>query len=206
MKWLPTAALALFAAAPAFAASTVLDFESVTSFASINDYYNGGADSAGIVGPAFGVSFGGDALALANDAAGPYFSHAPSALGVMTPVGSASTMNVAAGFLGLSFHYASAAAEADAVQVWSGADGSGTLLASFDLAANAQSNGCSDSPYCHFDLLQDTFAGPAHSVTFGNAVGAAFDNVSISAVPEPASGLLVMLGIGALAVVTRQRR
>ena len=205
MKWLPTAALAMFAAAPAFAADTLLDFETVTSFASISEYYNGGTDSAGSAGPALGVSFSADALGLANDAAGPYFSNAPSPVGVMAPVGPDATMSVAAGFLGVSFYYASSAAVADAVQVWSGIDGSGTLLASFNLGANAQDGGCSDSAYCHFDLLSNTFAGTAHSMTFGNAAGAAFDNVSIMAVPEPASALLMALGMGCLALVVRRR-
>ncbi len=202
MKWLSTAALAMFAAAPAFAANTVLDFETVTSFASISEYYNGGTDSAGSFGPALG----GPALGLANDAAGPYFSNAPSPVGVMAPVGPDSTMSVAAGFLGVSFYYSSSAAVSSAVPVWSGIDGHGTLLATFDLASNAQSGGCSDSAYCHFDLLSNTFAGTAHSMTFGNAVGAAaFDNVSITAVPEPASALLMALGMGCLALVARRR-
>jgi hypothetical protein len=206
MKWLPTAALAVFAAAPAFAANTLLDFEGMTSFASISEYYNGGADSAGSIGPALGVSFSGDALGLANDAAGPYFSNAPSPIGVMAPVGPDSTMSVLAGFLGVSFYYSSAAAVADAVQVWSGVDGTGTMLASFDLAANAQGGGCSDSPYCHFDALSGSFTGTAHSMTFGNAVSAAaFDNVSITAVPEPSSALLVALGLGCIGLVTRRR-
>jgi hypothetical protein len=206
MKWLPTAALALFAAAPAFAANTMIDFENVTSFASISEYYNGGTDSAGSAGPALGVSFSGDALALANDAAGPYFSNAPSPIGVMAPVGTDATMSVAAGFLGVSFYYSSSAAVAGAVQVWSGLDGGGTLLASYDLASNAQSGGCSDSAYCHFDVLGSSFAGTAHSMTFGNAVGtAAFDNVSITAVPEPSSVLLMALGLGCLGLVARRR-
>src|SRR5437879_3739953 len=79
-KLLCAAAAALFAASPAFAAGTLIDFEGATSFASINAYYDGGADSAGAIGPSLGVSFGGDALALQNDPLGPYFSNAPSPL------------------------------------------------------------------------------------------------------------------------------
>jgi len=206
-KLLGAAAAALFAATPAFAASTLIDFETATSFASINEYYNGGADSAGAIGPSLGVSFGGDALALQNDPLGPYFSNAPSPLGVMAPVGSNATLNFAAGFTGeISFYYSSSDVVANAVQVWSGANGSGSLLASFDLAANAQAGGCSDSAFCHFDALSTTFAGTAHSVTFGNASNfAAFDNVSVTAVPEPSTMLLMALGLGGLMLVQRRR-
>lgn len=206
MKLFSAAALALFAATPALADSLLLDFETVSSFASISQYYNGGADGAGNVGPALGISFGGDALGLVNDDLGPYFSHAPSAIGVMAPVGSQATMNVAAGFSGsFSFFYTSSAAVSNAVQLWSGIDGTGTLLASFDLAANAQAGGCSDSPYCHFDQLAGAFAGTAHSVSFGNAAGAAaFDNVALTAVPEPTSALLMALGVTGLLLVRRR--
>ena len=207
MKPILAAALALGVAMPAFAVPAVtLDFETVTSFASINQYYNGGADSAGAIGPSLGVSFNGDALGLQNDVLGPYFSNAPSALGVMTPVGADSAMNFAAGFKDtISFYYSSSAAASGAVQVWSGANGTGTMLASFDLAANAQADGCSDTAFCHFDKLSGSFGGTAHSLTFADATYiAAFDDITITAVPEPASALLMALGVAGLLVARRR--
>ncbi len=206
------AALCLSAAAPTFAATT-LDFDAVTSFASIADFYNGGTDSAGASGPALGLTFGGDALALANDALGPYFSNAPTPLQVMAPVGSDATLNAAAGFANaFSFYYSATSAVAGGVQVWSGLDGSGTLLASFDLSANAQ-NGCTDAPRCHFDAATAAFTGIAHSVTFGNAydsvngtTNAAFDNVTVALVPEPSSYALMGLGLAGLVVASRRQR
>jgi hypothetical protein len=202
------AALALVLAAPAFspalAANTVITFETVTSFASIANFYNGGTDSEGFSGPNLGVSFGLDALGLVNDVLGPYFSNAPSAVGVMTPVGPDATMNVAAGFVdSISFYYSSDALANSAVNVWSDLNGTGQLLASFNLVANAQSSGCSDSPFCRFDQLFSTFAGVAHSVTFNAPVG--IDNIAITQVPEPASALLMALGVAGLLMARRRR-
>lgn len=208
MKMISAAALALFAVTPAFAAQTLIDFETVSSFASISGYYNGGADSAGQIGPALGVSFGGDALGLVNDF-GTYFTHAPSPVGVMTVVGADATMNVAAGFTdAIAFSYSSSAFVPLAVSVWTGLGGSGELLASFNLVSNAQ-RGCNDSDYCRFDHLASTFAGTAHSVTFGNAANvAAFDNISVnintSAVPEPTAALLLSLGLTGLFLARRR--
>lgn len=201
---LGAAAAALFAATPAFAADTLIDFEGVTSFASINTFYNGGTDSAGASGPALGITFGGDALGLQNDALGPYFSNAPSPIGVMAPVGADATLNDAAGFLTVSFSYSASADVLGGVQAWSGLNGTGTLLASFDLANNA-ATGCSDSAYCHFDLAGSTLAGTAHSLTFGNAANAAaFDNVTLSPVPEPSTCVLMAVGLAGL-LLSRRR-
>jgi hypothetical protein len=202
---LGAAAAALFAATPAFAADTLIDFEGVTSFASINTFYNGGTDSAGASGPALGVTFGGDALGLQNDVLGPYFSNAPSPIGVMAPVGADATLNDAAGFITVSFSYSASADVLGGVQAWSGLNGTGTLLASFDLVNNATA-GCGDSAYCHFDLATSALSGTAHSLTFGNAANAAaFDNVTLSPVPEPSSVALMVTGLAGL-MLSRRRR
>jgi hypothetical protein len=123
----------------------------------------------------------------------------------MAPVGPDSTLNVASGFTtGLVLFYSSSTPLLNAVQVWSGTGGTGSLLVSFDLAANAQS-GCSDSPFCHFDPLFTAFDGTAHSVTFGNAANTAtFDNITIGAVPEPSAVLLMALGLAGLVAVRRR--
>jgi PEP-CTERM motif len=196
MKLFTLAAGSLLAASSAFAdMSTLIDFEEPASFEPIGSFY----DRVGVV-------FTPDTLALQNDELGPYFSNAPSPIGVMFAAGPDATMNVEMGFKdSISFSYSSTALVISAVNVYSGLDGTGTLLASFNLVANAQL-GCSDSPYCRFDSVSSTFGGIARSVTFGASTGAAaFDNVAITAVPEPASAVLMALGVAGL-LVARQRR
>lgn len=219
MKLFPAAAaaaLALAASTSAFAADplldVLLDFETVTGYTPIAEFYNGGTDGAGATGTNYGVSFGGSAFGLVNDGLGngpngEYFTNAPSPVGVLTFVdGGAATLNAAAGFAyGISFAYSSAAAVTDAVQVWSGLNGTGTLLATIDLSANAQADGCSSSDICHFDSITTTFGGVAHSVTFGNAANAAaFDNLHIGAVPEPTTIVMMVLGVAGLAAARRR--
>jgi hypothetical protein len=200
------AAVVALASAPA-AAQVTLDFEGPTSFASVADFYAGGSDGAGATGPSYGIVFRGDALAFRNDALGPYFSNAPSPLGVLAPVGADSAMNVAAGFTGaVSFFYSATQAVANGVQLWSGLDGTGTLLGSFNLLGNA-TNGCSDSPFCRFDSTSLSFSGIARSLTFANAVGvSAIDNITVTPIPEPETVALMSLGLAGLAVARRRRR
>jgi hypothetical protein len=113
-------------------------------------------------------------------------------------------MNVENGFTsGLNFFYASLANET--VTVWSGINGTGTVLASMTLSAS-----CLGSPTgC---LWFDTglhFSGTAQSVTFsgpGNSIG--LSNItlgqSITAVPEPSS--IYLFGIGLFCICTYQFR
>lgn len=206
MKLTSLALLAALAAAPV-SAQVLIDFEGPTSFESVDDYYDGGTDGAGVVGPDLGVVFGGDVLALRN--APPedvFFSNAPSPIGVMTPVGAASTMNVDVGFSGVFSLYYSSTAATSGVQLWSGLNGTGSLLANLGFLANAQT-GCSDTSYCNFDLLSTTFTGIARSATFTGATNvAAIDNISITPVPEPAAMLAMSLGMVGLAAARRRRR
>ena len=96
------AALALLAAAPAFAATAPLavDFEADWAYGTdVNDFYNGGSASDGSTGGAnLGVSFV-NVSGLSNDANFTYYTGAPSAQGVAYAHDTA-YMNVDAGVQG----------------------------------------------------------------------------------------------------------
>ena len=214
MKPISTIAAALAVVSTCYAAdasalpTATLDFEGASGYVNaIGNYYNGGTDSLGQSGPNLGVSFSSAAVALSNDADFTYYSNAPTDGTVMYAFDSSAVMDVSGGFVDqLSFYYASGAAALNAVQIYSGYDGTGTLLASVSLLANAQL-GCSDTAYCHFDLTSVEFAGVAHSVSFsGNAPDVAYDNITLTPIPEPSTFALLLAGLAAMSVGIARRR
>jgi hypothetical protein len=126
----------------------------------------------------------------------------------MSPVGFGleTAMNVAHGFTDISFFYASPDDVSGGVLIWSGLNGTGTLLASFDLPQNSEPAG-SANPYGTWTQLSGgSWNKIAHSATFFNSVGFAdFDDISVSTpVPEPTT--LSLLGIGMAGLVVLRRR
>jgi len=180
-----------------------LDFEGNSDYSFVGDFYNGGTNSAGESGANLGVSFGPDTLAVANSADFTYYSNAPTPGAIMAPIGADAAMNVATGIYGFFSLFYSTAADVS-IDVFSGLNGSGDLLSSLTLFANAQ-NGCSDTLYCNWDLAELSFGGVAQSIQFGGAAGAGFDNVTF-AVPSPATNGLMLTGLGGLALLGRRRR
>jgi hypothetical protein len=188
---------------------------------SINDYFNGGLGGNGSgPGPSDGIVFSSNSLALIStlQGGGGNFQSNPSGGPIAYFVsGGADTMDVAAGFTtGFSFYYSSA--EAGSVDVYSGLDGTGTLLASVPLVAQF-STGCitgATTTFCTWSPVGVTFSGTAESVNFGgvaNEVG--FDSITLGAsdpgtsgqsgvTPEPSS--LVLFGSGLLGLVGAVRR
>lgn len=204
------------------AAPVVLNFEGVGDQASVNNFYNGGTDSTGHSGTNYGINFSTTSLGIIDSDAGGSgnFANEPSASTVLFFLsGNADTMNVAAGFTtGFSFYYSTS--QAAFVSVYSGLNGTGTVLATINLPVNFSNGNCVGDPtgaYCHWDPVGVTFAGTAMSVNFGGSANfVAFDDVTLgsataggggpTAVPEPESVLLVGLGLTAIAAARRKRR
>lgn len=199
MKYKNLLAVALvLATSPAFASIDFsVDFENTWDFSNgdINDYYNGGTAADGTSGANLGVSFV-NVSGLSNDSNFTYYTNAPSAQGVAYPHDTA-YINVASGVANnLSFWYSSASDVVGAVTVWSGLNGTGTELGSFDLSANGTFNNWTHSTI--------SFAGTAQSFNLTNAAAnyVAIDNVS--SVPVPAAVWLFGTGLAMFGAVRRR--
>jgi outer membrane autotransporter protein len=157
-----------------FAAPFVLDFEGVGNYAAINNFYNGGTDSAGNSGPNYGVSLSSNSLALTE---GNYsFNPSPPTI-LFFQSGSSTTMNVPAGFqTGFSFYYSSS--QNVAIKVWSGLNGTGNLLGTLNLTPQMNLN-CTGTTFCNWTTVGITFSGLAKSIDFAGAANqVGFDDVT----------------------------
>lgn len=187
---------ALFAGV-ASATPVTMNFDGITNSEYVSNYYDGGqATILGLIpdgpnGPNYGVVWSG-AVATNGNGSVPTPPSPPEFMAYADGV--SATMNVAGGFrgTGFSFDYYGGG---PTLAVYSGLDGTGTLLASETL----------DSSLCGlaFCWLPDSlsFSGTAQSVVFGGT--GAFDNISLNTVisvkvPEPAE--VGMFGFGVLLI------
>jgi hypothetical protein len=212
-KWSVAAlvvAVLLLCGAQAKADSTiVLTFEDIGNLVPIGNYYNGGA------GGNLEITFGPQSLAIVSilNGGSGNFANAPSGDTIAFFLnGVGDVMNAAGGFnTGFSFFY-SATTNPGTVTVWSGLDGTGTLLATLTLPPNGF---CTPGPnFCHWTAAGVTFAGTAESVNFsGTANEIGFDNITLGSAtagggptttPEPATMLL--LGAGSLGLLGVRRK
>lgn len=176
----------------------------------VDNYYNGGCSSSygggGTTcgGPNYGVVWSGAIAGYAPNGIWSNGSNEPSSPGIMAFLdANQAYMNVAAGFTtGFSFYYASAG-NAGSINVYSGQNGTGTVLATLNLPGTAAY--CGSTAYSCWDPIGVTFAGTAMSVAFGGTANyIAFDDVTLGSstpgqnVPEPAA--LGMFGLGVLLI------
>jgi hypothetical protein len=191
------AAVSAMFASPAFATTFSIDFEKSWDFGlgDIDNFYNGGAAQDGSTGgPNLGVAFVNVSGLSNQDGFPASFSNAPTPLGVAY-AHDVAYMNVASGVSGpLSFFYSAPQDALDAIKVYSGLNGTGTLLGQFSLGQN------NTGAYDVWTPMTIQFSGTAMSFDFtGSANNVAFDN--IKAVPLPPAALLfgsALLGVPAL--------
>ncbi len=204
------------AAALAQAVPIVLDFEGIGESISVADFYNGGG------GTNYGVSFSSAEALVDSDTGGTGpFANEPSPSTVVFFVDDSSAfLNYSAGFnTRVSFFYSSVI-KAN-VNVYTGLNGSGTLLGSIALT-DQYDQGCSGDPdglFCNFTLAGLDFAGIARSIDFGSAINQVlFDRITLNAdalppdngggnnkVPEPHTLALMGLAFAGMGAVRRRR-
>ncbi|HEU4853510.1 MAG TPA: PEPxxWA-CTERM sorting domain-containing protein [Telluria sp.] len=172
------ASLAAVFAAPAMAEVVVIDFDSMASNVHVLNYY---AASKGVTFQNFITATG---TAASSDPRYAYMN------------GPSASINVAGGFSGFNFGYGTMAPAT--IQVYSGLNGTGTLLGSTALNGNAM----------EFAFSSVAFAGIGHSVVLsGKSNYAALDDVAFTlpAIPEPQSWAMLLAGLAVTGFAARRR-
>lgn len=222
-----TVLAALLALTAMAASATVVDltFEGINAtypsgYAFVQNFYNGGTSSDGTSGPNYGVSFPANAQAICLNTLTASCSNTSrgglgdpnSQLGALFFLSGSNTyVNVPAGFTtGFSFNY-TAINFSGAVNVWSGLNGTGSLLATLNLPTTP-SGPCPGygAGFCPFFPIGVSFAGTAQSIDFGGVANQiVFDDVTFgSATPgsTPEPGTIIMFGSGVIGMAGLLRR
>jgi len=177
------ASIGLWATFSGAARSVGLTFEGLKDSEPILNFYNGGFGGKGSgPGPNFGITFSSNFLAVISSLNGGTgnFANAPSGNTVAFFPSPAVVMDVAGGFTG-SFPFFYSAFQAGSVSIFSGLDGTGTLLATQSLPQNDFSGTANV-----WTLTEVNFSGSAESVIFSAPANAiAFDDIFV---PGPVAG------------------
>lgn len=186
----------------------VLNFDGLADEQTVADYYNGGG------GGDYGITFTSNAIAVNEfDENEGMLPTPPNGLTFLS--GTAATLDDASGFTnGFSFYY-SAPFSPGVINVYSGLDSTGTVLATLNLPTTLDGlnlPGCLDHDFCPFVPIGITFSGTAESVDFGGSANQiVFDDLTISSAapgltssPEPNCWMLVAMGVTFLAAWTRR--
>lgn len=197
-----------------------LTFEGVGNTAAVDNFYNGGQDSFGNVGPDFDITFNEPTLALKDRGAlqvgteplpNGNFENEPSPDTVMYFLTEAPLLTYAPGFQdGFSFFYSSNGGAS--VEVYDNLTGTGDPLGTILLASNWMDGGCATAfnDFCNWDVgMLELGAGvTAMSIKFlGIANQTAFDNITFgSASPVPLPAAVWLLGSGLLGFAALRRR
>jgi hypothetical protein len=198
MKLVSALSLAALAAAPALSSAATpfsIDFEKNWAYGDAvdNQYAAQGVTFTNVLGISNDPDFGGN-----------YYVNAPSPLGVAMAqldgvVNTTAFMNVAGGVDGaLSFYYATPTDIVGAIKAYSGVNGTGDLLGSFNFSANG-------AAYDVWTAATFKFAGIAKSFDLSDTANVAgLDNVS--AVPEPKSIALALAALGIMGLLARRQQ
>lgn len=224
------AAVGVMATAISASADVIdLTFEGIAPYPNDNNvqilnFYNGGTSSIGTSGTNFGISFPDNALLIclntigtscSNTSRGGQGDPASQEGGLFFLSGTDTFLNDPAGFTtGFSFNY-TAINEGGSINVWSGLNGTGTLLATLTLPTTPSN--CPpgfDAGFCPFFPIGVTFPGTAESIDFGGTANQiVFDDITFgsstpgppSSTPEPGYLILVSAGFAAIALVRSRR-
>jgi hypothetical protein len=205
-KLVAAAALALFAATPAFAGTLfTIDFEKNWDYSSggVDGYYGGGTAADGTSGPNVGVTFT-NVSGLSNDKAFTYYTAGNTSKGVAYATDVGATLKVAGGFSGtLEFLYSSPVDVSGAVKAY---DSNGVLLGSLDLLANDFGGFATETTnYGSWQTADLFFNGTAAYFDFSAmTAGVAIDN--IRAIPEPGSLALFAGAFGLMGVAAKRKK